>query len=430
MPETSPPSSCGIVRWLFFVGIAVSMTFVDLAVVRAQFAFDEPPINYRRSTATDRVARLAKKLDSGELTLAYDDKYEYLPAVLKELDVPISSQALVFSKTSLQIHRISPETPRAIYFNDDVYVAWVQNGYMIEFGAMDDELGGVFYSLSLDSAKPRLTRDRGGCNACHASQRTGRVPGFFIRSVFPREDGRPRDMGTITDHRSPFEGRWGGWYVTGTHGDLRHIGNEIAKDPDQPEHVDRERGANLLDLQDRLDVSPYLSPHSDIVALMVMEHQMQMQNLITAANYEARRAIDDDLDANKKRIATAGDKLVEYLLFCDEAPLPFPIAGTSGFSSEFPNRGPRDSQGRSLRDFDLQTRLFRYPCSYLIYSSSFDALPEPVATYVRDRVLGILRGEDKNERFAHLNDKDRQQLLEILTETKPAWFKNEAIGKL
>lgn len=433
------------------LGLVFAIPFFGAPRVLAQYSFDEAPIRYNRSTATDRVARLAAKMDSGEIKLEADDQGDYLAAVLKELEIPISSQALVFSKTSLQVHRISPETPRAIYFNDDVYVGWVQDGYMIEFAAMDDSLGGVFYSMRLEGRSPRLARDRGGCIACHASQRTSRVPGFFIRSVYPRVDGRTRETGTVTDHRSPLESRWGGWYVTGTHGDLRHLGNAFADDPEDSEKIDRESGANLTSLSDRVDLQPYPTPHSDIVALMVMEHQMQTQNYITLANYEARKALasgqeakldndqgaeldgkevtlDDDQTsqslskASEERIAVAGEKLVEYLLFCEEPTLPSPIKGTSSFTEEFANRGPVDSKGRGLRQFDLQSRLFRYPCSYLIYSSSFNALPKPMATYVRDRVLSVLRGEDKSDRFTHLSAEDRSAILSILAETKPDWF--------
>lgn len=413
------PLAVGLVVFAF-----VGLSPWEMRTAFAQYSFEEAPINYGRSRATDRVAKLAEKMAAGDVKLEYDEKHDYLAAVLKELDIPVSSQALVFSKTSLQLHRISPETPRAIYFNDDVYVGWVQDGYMIEFASMDDNLGGVFYSLRLDGASPRLSRDRGGCIACHSSMRTQRVPGFFIRSVFPRHDGRPRETGTVTDHRSPFEGRWGGWYVTGTHGEMRHLGNEIATDPEISEKLNVERGANVASLSDRLDLSRYPSPHSDIVALMVMEHQMQMQNFITLANYEARKAIasDEPSEETQKRISVAGEKLVEYLLFCDEAPLSAPVKGTSTFEAEFAARGPEDSQGRSFRQFDLQSRLFRYPCSYLIHSSAFDALPEPMLEYVRGRMRTILAGEDKSDRFSHLTAADRTAITEILAETKPGFL--------
>lgn len=436
------PLAVGLVVFAF-----VGLSPWELRPALAQYSFEEAPILYGRSRATDRVAKLAEKMAAGDLKLEHDEKHDYLVAVLKELEIPVSSQALVFSKTSLQLHRISPETPRAIYFNDDVYVGWVQDGYMIEFASMDDHLGGVFYSLRLDGASPQLSRDRGGCIACHSSMRTQRVPGFFIRSVFPRHDGRPRETGTVTDHRSPFEGRWGGWYVTGTHGEMRHLGNEIATDPEISEKLDVERGANVASLSDRLDLSRYPSPHSDIVALMVLEHQMQMQNFITLANYETRKAIASDpltteapadasdsaltltrptldqlSDETRKRISVAGEKLVDYMLFCDEAPLTAPVKGTSTFEAEFAARGPEDSQGRSLRQFDLQSRLFRYPCSYLIHSSAFDALPQPMLDYVRTRMRAIIAGEDKSERFSHLTATDRTAIAEILAETKPGFL--------
>jgi hypothetical protein len=425
-------------RSLFGSGVilllaAAGGTIPSLAL--AQYSFEEAPINYGRVRTTDRVAKLAQKLASGEVKLDYDDKHDYLPAILKELDIPVSSQSLVFSKTSLQLHRISPETPRAIYFNDDVYVGWVQDGYMIEFASMDDQLGGVFYTLRLGGDSPQLSLDRGNCISCHASMRTQRVPGFFIRSVFPREDGRPRETGTVTDHRSPFEGRWGGWYVTGTHGQMRHLGNEIATDPEVSEKLDVERGANVTSVADRLDLSRYLSPHSDMVALMVMEHQMQMHNYITLANYETRKAIAADQKASeanatpselsdeaRKRIEVAGNKLVEYLLFSKEAPLAAQVKGTSDFAQEFMARGPEDSQGRSLRTLDLGSRLFKYPCSYLIYSSSFDALPEPMMNFVRQRVTSVLNGEDKSEAFSHLTKADRESIRAILVETKPGFL--------
>jgi hypothetical protein len=439
-------SSMAIFAAIFFrplrrgglISAIVLSALISPRLALAQYSFEEAPINYGRVQTTDRVAKLAQKLASGEVELEHDDQHDYLPALLRELDIPVSSQALVFSKTSLQLHRISPEAPRAIYFNDDVYVGWVQDGYMIEIASMDDQLGGVFYTVRLGGDSATLSRDRGGCISCHSSMRTQRVPGFFIRSVFPREDGRPRETGTVTDHRSPFEGRWGGWYVTGTHGQMRHLGNEIASDPDVPEKLDSERGANVTTIADRLDLSRYLSPHSDMVALMVMEHQMQMQNFITLANYETRKAIAADQKANeagdasseplseetRKRIEVAGNKLVEYLLFSNEAPLTAQVKGTSGFTEEFEARGPEDSQGRSLRTFDLGKRLFKYPCSYLIYSSSFDALPQPMLQFVRERVSRVLNGEDKSEAFSHLTPEDRKSIREILAETKPGFLVN------
>jgi len=431
-----------------FISLALFAAVASLAVFTsrslAQFDFEQPPIRYRHTPESNPVARLEAKLRAGELSLRADQRGSYLASVLDLLDVPLSSQTLVFSKTSLQQGRISPQTPRAVYFNDECYIAWVQDG-LIEIGVMDDHLGAVFYTIRDGARNASLIRDRGGCIACHATGRTQKVPGFLVRSVYTAADGHPRDFGTTSDHRSPFSGRWGGWYVTGTHGDMRHLGNELAVDPDNEEKIDVEKGANVVSLSDRFDGRRYLTPHSDLVALMVMEHQSQMHNFLTRARYETVLALDDEdaagdassgnaspqrleslSDAAKLRIEKAGDQLVEYLLLCGEDRLTTPVAGTSTFVDDFVAMGPVDSQGRSLRQFDLKTRMFVYPCSYLIYSSAFDALPQPLANYVRMRVLKVLKGEDQSEQFAHLTPVDRRAILEILTETKPQWVNGDA----
>jgi hypothetical protein len=79
----------------------------------------------------------------------------------------------------------------------------------------------------------------------------------------------------------------------------------------------------------------------------------------------------------------------------------------------------RDGQGRSLRDFDLETRVFRYPLSYLVYSAAFDALPQGAREMVYERFAAVLRGEDRSEPFARLSDGDRAAILAILAATKP-----------
>jgi hypothetical protein len=237
----------------------------------------------------------------------------------------------------------------------------------------------------------------------------------------------------LTGHESPLDERWGGWYVTGTHGEARHMGNAVVRDRKAPEELDRNAGANVTDLSDRFDARPYLAPHSDIVALMVLEHQTQLHNLITAAGYQARLALHYEQGINEalgrppgamspstaRRYEAPAEELVKYLLFAEEAPLEAPVAGTSGFAQEFAAKGPRDSRGRSLRDFDLTTRLFRYPCSYLIYSEAFDALPEPAKAYVYRRLEEILTGRDQSPAFARLSADDRRAILEILRDTKP-----------
>ncbi|QDU91340.1 hypothetical protein Pla175_47610 [Pirellulimonas nuda] len=403
---------------------------------RAQVELDRAPIFYDTTPTNDPVALLQAQLDAGERELRYEPEHGYLRSALEALGVRDSSQVLVNSKTSFQLQKISPRRPRALYFDDRTHVGWVQGGDVIEVMATDPVQGEVFYTLAQKQRlRPRFVRDRGQCIICHASSRTQGVPGGLVRSVFVDAGGQPRyGSGTFNvDHRSPFSQRWGGWYVTGTHGAMRHMGNVVAADPDRPDELDREAGANVTDLAGRVDTAPYLTPHSDIVALMVLEHQTQMQNHITFAGYDCRSATHYDgvmsealerpadyvSESTLRRAASAGDRLLRYLLFADEFPLEAPVEGTSSFAEDFQARGPRDSKGRSLRDLDLRTRMFRHPCSYLIYSPSFDALPPLVRGYVVDRLHDVLTGKDPGGEFAHLTPDDRRAILEILAETKP-----------
>ncbi len=405
----------------------------------AQLEFEGAPINYETAPVHDPVAMLQQKLDQGEASLTWDENHGWLPSVLEQLSVPQSSQLLVFSKTSLQLRRIMPSRPRALYFSDDTYIGWVQRGDVVEVSTVDPRQGAIFYTLKQQiTESPKFVRDRGQCLICHASSRTKGVPGHLVRSVYPSRDGQPHfGLGTITtDHRTPFEKRFGGWYVTGTHGGMRHLGNAIADD-NRKDPIDPEPGANLESLTGLLRTAPYLQPTSDLVALMVLEHQSQMHNYITHASFETRRANHHDSIMNSalkrpddyssestgRRIDSATEKLVEYLLFSDEFQLTSPVAGSSNFAREFSASGPQDSKGRSLRDFDLQTRLFRYPCSFLIYSEAFDALPEPTLDAVYSRLIDVLNQPvettDEEDPFRHLSTADRTAIREILSETKP-----------
>ncbi|MEX0819355.1 MAG: hypothetical protein WD070_07170 [Pirellulaceae bacterium] len=401
----------------------------------AQLEFERDPINYSTEVPHDRVAQLKHKLDAGEVALAHDAQHGYLPALMEYLQVPASSQTLVFSKTSLQRHRISPRTPRALYFNDDVYLGWVQQGDVVEISAVDPQLGAVFYTLDQSNeSRAALTRQTDHCLLCHASSHTQRIPGHLMRSVYADASGLPVfSSGTFrTDDTSPLSERWGGWYVTGTHGSQRHMGNSIVDGTHGREDLDFDAGANVTELSDHFRTAPYLTPDSDIVALMVLGHQVSVHNRIAAANFSSRtterdatimnRALDRPHDyeseSTERRYASAADKVVECLLMVGEHQLSEPVAGTTDFAEEFTAQGPFDSQGRSLRQFDLQRRLFRYPCSFLIYSEAFDGLPARVRAQVYQRLWEVLTGEDQTEPFAHLTSADRQAILEILYETK------------
>lgn len=395
---------------------------------------DSNPIRYGTRPAADPVTPLAEKLKSGEIELDYDSDTGYLPAVLRLLNVPVSSQVLVFSKTSFQAPRISPRTPRAIYYNDRIAVGYVKTGEVIEITATDPQQGTMFYTLDQEkTATPRIER-RSECLECHASGSTLGVPGLLVRSVFPDHGGMPifQAGSFITDHRSPLKERWGGWYVTGTHGSQIHMGNAMAAGEEDARLL-AGKGSNVTDLQSRFDAGAYLSPHSDIVSLMVLEHQTRMTNLITRVNYETRMALYQQAELNKAlgepadhisdsarhRIENAGEELLRYLLFTEETALEAPVKGTSNFAKEFAARGPRDSKGRSLRDPDMTRRMFRYPCSYMIYSDAFEAIPGPAKEFIYRRLWEVLSGKDKSAAFANLSADDRRSILEILRNTKP-----------
>jgi hypothetical protein len=395
-------------------------------------------IAYSKTTPADAIARLQRAIDGGEVTLEFDQDRGYLPAVLKRLDIPVASQGFVFSRTSLQVDRITPWTPRAVYFNDDVYVGWVQGGPIVEIASVDPTLGAVFYTLDQQpAARPVFHRQTHTCLQCHdSSSSTGGVPGLIVRSVFTDRYGYPVASGPgATTDQTPIEDRWGGWYVTGTAGGALHLGNTMApalahelgnaavvvakKDGPFGAAV-RRANSNVTDLRPRFDTDPYLSPHSDAVALMVLTHQAYVHNLITNAGYEARKAMfEGETSSEGPRIRSAAERLVRGLLFSKEAPLASPIAGTSAFAAEFAARGPRDSKGRSLRQLDLEHRLFKYPLSYLIYSDSFDALPQLMKQRVYQRMRQILGGQDATPDFAHLASADRSAIVEILADTKP-----------
>jgi len=379
----------------------------------------------------DPASELARKLETGKVGLNYDEERGYLSAVLKELKVPVSSQTLVFSKSSFQLTQISPETPRAVYFNDDTYVGWVNHGQYIEIASVDPKTGPVFYTLSQDDdPNPRLELQTEQCLVCHDTFQTSTpIPRLLILSVLPNPDGNAlKAAALITNDQSPLRERWGGWYVTGTHGKQRHLGNTIvrarADDVDDIKkfiaRMDLSSGANVTDLGKRFDTKPYLTPHSDIIALMLLGHQTHVHNLITSGVYEIRDAIQQDLSARMSEIAKdAGEPIVRAMLFSGEAQLTEPVMGTSDFAAEFMSRGPRDSKGRSLRELDLKQRLLRYPLSYLIYSKSFDAMPGPLKDYVYRRFREVLTGEDNSPDFRHISEADRKAILEILHDTKP-----------
>ncbi len=380
--------------------------------------FDEDTINYSKAREAGPIARLQERLQRGVAQLKHDEHFGYLPAVLAALGVSSNSQMLVFSKTSFQRERIAPKTPRAIFFNDDVYIGFVQGSPLLELSSVDPKLGGVFYTLEQTKVeRPKFVRTD-QCLECHASAKTMGVPGHLVRSFATDENGSV-DMATgisLVSHRTPIEERWGGWYVTGDSGRQHHRGNLFGKAAFA--RHERESGylGNLTQLKRFFDVTEYPAPGSDIVALMVMEHQIHLHNFLTRLNYEGTIALQQY--GHIKYLKNVIDAFLRYMLFVEEAPLSAPVRGSSNFAAEFARHGPKDSRGRSLRDFDLETRLFKHPCSYLIYSDAFAQLPAKLKERIYERLLEILDGEDTSPAFEKLTAESRSAIREILLATK------------
>jgi hypothetical protein len=368
-------------------------------------ALDHPVIEYSTRPVEDPVAVLNRKLDEGK-QLEYEPAHGYLQSVLDALGIPVESQITVFAKSSFQQHLINPANARAIYFNDQVAVGWVRGAPMLEIASQDPRQGTIFYALNQwSSAKPRLMR-RDDCLTCHESYDTLGVSGMLLRSVYPASNGYVmRELGSYnSDHRVPFAYRWGGWFVTGKTDALSHLGNAAFKGESEAESVEG-------------NFKGYLSPGSDIVALMVFDHQMHLTNLLTRVGWETRFALYEKTMTPEK-LAGMAKEIVDYMLFVDEARLSSPVKGTLGFAEKFAAQGPFDKKGRSLRQFDLERRMMRYPCSYMIYSPAFDGLPEEAKSAIYRRMWKVL-----SERIPA---EDRRAIVEMLRDTKkdlPPYFR-------
>jgi hypothetical protein len=287
-----------------------------------------------------------------------------------------------------------------------------------------------FYSLAQRSSGRGGRGRHNSCLRCHLTWDTLGVPGLQVLSTFRMsDDPNAYASGIVVDDRSPMRERWGGWYVTGTGGFAPHLGNvpvvvtkaEMEKPPPPTPHL-----ASVAGL---VEAGVYPTPFSDIVALMVLAHQTHMTNLITRVGWEARLSAQTQAPAGPgipARVREAARDLVDDLLFVDESPLSGRIEGSSGFAEWFSRQGPRDARGRTLHQLDLEHRLLRYRCSYMIYTPAFDALPSAAKDAVYGRLWEVLSGRETSARYAPLARADRQVIIEILRDTKrdlPDYFR-------
>ena len=381
--------------------------------------YDHEPTNYSGTQPNDPVAAIQRKIASGDLKLKWDDKFGYLPAILDAFGAKKSSQSLVMSKTSLQRRYITPENPRSLFFSDDVYIGYIPGAPVMEVSSVDPKLGGTFYSIEQEQVrKPKFVRSN-DCLSCHGGQRSLGVPGHFVRSVPTDASGEMIALEEVRDitHCTPLSNRWGGYYVTGKHGAQPHRGNLIGEKDLEQFRKDPLFKGNLTDLSPLIDTSKYYGSGSDIVALMVLEHQVHMHNYVARLNIESQQMLA--AYGHVRYIRSQVDAFLRHLLFTEETALTDPIVGNPEFIRDFTAKAVRDSTGRSFRDFDLRTRMFKYPCSFLIYSPSFDAISAPIHAVIMQKLHDILTGENDDAQFARLTPDDRKAILEILLETKP-----------
>lgn len=396
--------------------------------------FEQAPIAYSATSPRDPVSQLKGELES--LPYVADGK-ETLRAVLRILDVPIASQVLVFSKTSFQNRLIRPETPRALYFSDRFYVGWVPHGD-IEIISFDPALGPIFYLLSLPGEAgrggPVVERTR-QCLDCHAGARTDYVPGMVVRSVFPQADGFPiLSAGTFTiDDTRPLQERWGGWFVTGQSDGPRHMGNRLYRETASGgAETERDFGVALTTLGGVFDTTLYLHDGSDVVSLLVLEHQVRVHNALTQARLAFRRQLyrnremaeilgtppDVWSETTTQVIHRQTDRLVDALLFRNEFPLPgWGVEGGEAFRLAFAAGARRSQSGASLRDFQLLSRIFKHRCSYMIHSEAFTSLPDQLRDLVLQRLSDILSGRDTESTHGDLSAGERVRIARILEDT-------------
>jgi len=421
--------------WLICWGIIVPLAGLLPAAVEN---YENPPIAYSKTAPADAVSRLQIRLANRELELTGSER-EIVHTLLAELNVPVASQLLVFSRTSLQRNRISPRNPRALYYSDTCYVGWVPGG-LIEVTAIDPQLGPTFYSIDPRhpgrSPGPTFERDP-DCLRCHGGHFVRAIPGVFARSVFADSNGEPlfRQGSTLVDYRTPFEERWGGWYVTGQHGRTLHRGNTIASESDNTLHFPNANGANVTDLSPYFDVNRYLAPTSDIVSFLVFEHQIAVQNAITKASMEARRMLhyqaglqeafgetttaEPSYDSVKSVFASVTQNLVDALLTKDEAPLPHGIKGIPAFTAAYVEGALTSRNGNSLRDLSIRRRLYKFRCSPLIYSPMFQSMPRALKDQVYTALAEALSSPSREKRYDYLPEKERADIRNILQETLP-----------
>ena len=364
-----------------------------------RFPLRGPPIDYF-APADNPLTRLASQVTAGEISLPPEPQLA-LPVVLEALGIPVQSQWLVFAKNAAQGRLISPTNPRAVYFHDTISVAFTPGAAALEMSVVDPRRGPLFYALRFSpNAPPRLTRDD-NCLACHVSEHTRQVPGFPLRSFVTDPLGKPQHGWSGITDQTPFARRWGGYYVTGDAAGIEHLGNLASADA-----LARfaQTGARIHEVD--LALGPagqrHLRATSDVVPLLLHDHQANFLTLATRVAYEAANGAPLD----------SVPAFVRVLLLADQPPLPGPIQPDPEYRRWFESHPSRANP--SLRRLDLQTRLLAAPCSWLVESPLCLELPAAARRAIHRQLRPLFEPPNPPPGWPQWSAAERQQLQELL----------------
>ncbi|MEA3208281.1 MAG: hypothetical protein QOE70_1338 [Chthoniobacter sp.] len=379
---------------------------------------EAPPHSYYQRTLRDRFTRIKDDVESGKIALDRHSEKAFVISLLRALGIPATSQMLVFSTTSLQLRLISPASPRALYFTEDLYIGYVPGG-RIEVVSLDPELGAIFYIFDIPRGEQPVRVERSTrCMNCHAAEDTGQVPGLVVKSVVPGPTGGSLDSfrREQTGHAIPFDQRFGGWYVTG--------GSALA----QPwaNVIGRLFAGNIskqtIPPGTLFDFAHYPVATSDLLPQLLLEHQAGFVNRVVAATYRARTHLHTDQGVLSAEHAAELDEqariVTRYLLFADEVPLPpGGVEGDAAFKTDFLRDRRSAANGISLKDFDLRTRLLQHRCSYMIYSAVWQGLPPAIKERIYRRLRAALDPARPEAEYAYLPTAEKQSIRAILRAT-------------
>jgi hypothetical protein len=373
---------------------------------------------YNTLPTHDRFARFNADVGAGRTSLNAENELELLRSLLRALDIPISSQMLVTSATSFQKTIISPRRPRALYFNDDTYVGFVPGG-RIEVISIDPARGPMFYIFGRPAAGkiPRIRRSD-ECLTCHATPEMKEIPQLIVESVVPgiTGGGEKAFRRGLSGHSVPLDQRFGGWLVTDTPDLPRHQGNFLIE---WTAHGMKEKPMHAGEL---FDLGRYPVPTSDLLPQLLHEHQVGFINRVFDATYRTRVLLHEhagQVETAYPELESLARGLVRYLLFADEVPLPPEgVAGSEPFKAEFLAKRCIASNGHSLRDFDLRTRLMRYRCSYMIESPAFSGLPPHLKRLVDLELNRALDPASQAQDYSYLPAAEKATIRDILQEAR------------